>query len=175
MGVRPYEQPPEFTPENINTLFLLAQDFLCILGNNGSIQFFNPAFARKLGYRDEELLTKYLYDLLHPEDRTATHASTGQLSKFPVILPSYRYACKNGSYCYIQWSFQYKYERIYAIGTDMTDQRKSEAQLGHSEREQIDSYVKKQTDFIAHLCHEIRNPLTGIYGNLEIVEDDISN
>jgi signal transduction histidine kinase len=27
------------------------------------------------------------------------------------------------------------------------------------------------SEFIAHLCHEIRNPLSGIYGNLEITQD----
>jgi signal transduction histidine kinase len=37
--------------------------------------------------------------------------------------------------------------------------------------EVAESYQKKQTEFIDTICHEIRNPLNGIYGNLDIMSD----
>jgi len=63
------EQPPEFTSENLSTTFLLSQDFLCIQNIEGIVQFFNPAFSRVLGYSDDELLAKSVYEFLHPDDR----------------------------------------------------------------------------------------------------------
>jgi PAS domain S-box-containing protein len=169
------DPPPEFTPQNLNSLIALSQDFMCVLGKNGIIQFFNPHFVRMLGYSADDLLSRSLTDLLHAEDRNRGNFLDEMLGKCSVQLPSYRYACKNGSYRWIQWSCQFKDERIYAIGIDMTEQRINEAELTTSVQKRVEEYVKKQTDFIAHLCHEIRNPLTGIYSNLEAIEENISN
>jgi PAS domain S-box-containing protein len=169
------DQPPEFTPQNLNSLFALSQDFMCILGSDGSVQFFNPHFARILGYSNDELLTRTFNDLLHPDDRKEENFPANQFSKFPVMLATNRYICKDGSYRWIQWSCQFKNGRIYATGIDVTEQITCRGELIDSERKKLEDYTKRQTDFIAHLCHEIRNPLSGIYGNLETMEENVKN
>jgi len=175
------EQPPEFTSENLASIFLLSQDLMCIRGSNDNIQFLNPAFARVLGYGDDELLTKPLRSLLHPNDRArAMQQLKEEEKKFPVLQHSYRYRCKDGSYRWIQWSSQLKHDRNYTVGTDITEQKQVERKLIRTERksavtsahmEEAQIFVQKQSDFIAHLCHEIRNPLSGIYGNVEAIKE----
>jgi PAS domain S-box-containing protein len=169
------DQPPEFTPQNLNSLFTLSQDFMCILGSDGSVQFFNPHFARILGYSNDELLTRPFNDLLHPDDRKEKNFPANLFSKFPVMLATNRYICKDGSYRWIQWSCQFKNGRIYATGIDVTEQKAYQEPLIDTERKKLEDYVKKQTDFIAYLCHEIRNPLNGVYGNVMTIEEYTRN
>ena len=174
------QQPPNFTSENFNTIFLLSQDLFCIRGYDDTIQFFNPAFSRVLGYMDDELLAKHLGEFLHPDERiNEVKQRIDEQKKFPISQRVNRYRCKDGSYRLIQWSSQARGGRIYASGIDITEQKKMENKLIETERqnaivmahiEESKIYSRKQSDFIAHLCHEIRNPLQGIYGNLELIK-----
>ena len=93
-----------------------------------------------------------------------------------------RYRCKDGSYLSIRWSSQTKHNRIYAVGTDITRQKLAERNMQKKDKEMeselikskaIELYTKDQAEFIAHLCHEIRNPLSGIYGNIQIIEEKL--
>jgi PAS domain S-box-containing protein len=169
------EPPPEFTPQNLSSLIVLSQDFICILGTNGNIQFFNPHFARVLGYHTDELLNKPFNNLLHPVDKKFWNFPANKLDQFPTLLPGYRYVCKDGSYRWIQWNCQFKNGHIYASGVDITEQKIYQEQIIEEERKKVEDHVKKQTDFIAHLCHEIRNPLNGIFGSLEAIQENIRN
>lgn len=174
------EQPPDFTAENLGTIFALTQDLLCIRGSDDKIQFFNPTFSRVLGYADDELLNKPLRDFLHPDDRAKeAENSAEEQQKFPVLQRVYRYRRKDGSYRLIQWSSQWKHERIYASGIDITEQKQVGNKLIRSEHQgeiaalkvaQGAIYNEKQSDFIAHLCHEVRNPLSGIASSLEVMK-----
>jgi PAS domain S-box-containing protein len=177
------EQPPDFTAENLSTIFLLTQDLLCILGLDDNIQFFNPTFARVLGYKDDELLGVPLYSLLHPDDciRERNESLTAHL-KFPIAQRIYRYRHKDGSYRTIQWSSQMKHDRIYASGIDLTEQQESSEKLRKTQQkgglarlqmEQSRAYSQQLSEFIAHLCHEVRNPLTGINGSIEVMQEPV--
>jgi len=43
------------------------------------------------------------------------------------------------------------------------------AEIQRSRAQEAESYRRKQEDFIDRICHEIRNPLNGIFGNLELL------
>jgi PAS domain S-box-containing protein len=165
--------PQEITTESLTTLISLSQDFMCLLGKNGIIQFFNPHFVRVLGHSGDELLTKSINDLLHPEDKMKGSLLIEGYNKLPILLPSYRYACKGGFYRWIQWSCQFKKGCVFAVGIDVTEEKSSQEQLIYTEQKRLEDYFKRQTEFIAHLCHEIRNPLNGIYGNLVLIQENI--
>lgn len=178
-----HEQPPDFTAENLSTIFTLTQDLLCIRAEDDTIQFFNPTFSRVLGYKDDELLTKPLRDFLHPDDKyKESMQSFEEHQKFPIAQRIYRYRHKNGSYRLIQWSSQMKNGRIYASGIDITEQQQAIIKLNRIEQqnmisklkiEQAALYSQKQSHFIAHLCHELRIPLSGISSNVEVLQDHI--
>ncbi|MDF2867475.1 MAG: hypothetical protein K0S11_945 [Gammaproteobacteria bacterium] len=173
------EQPPEFSDDNLDTIFLLSQNFLCIRSKEGRIEFFNPAFSRVLGYTDDDLLANDYLDLLHPDDRKQEcEAIIPQLQKIPIVKHINRYRCNDGTYRLVEWSTQAKHDRIYAMGVDITAQKRAENKLIKSERaaaeiylQQAQHYSQKQTNFIANLCHELRNPLGGIHGSLDIIEE----
>lgn len=178
------DQPPEFTEKNLELLFLLAQDFLCIIGLDGKIQFFNPAFSRMLGYSDEELLNTSLIDLLHPADRFENHPLAKLNQKFPLHDLENRFLSKDGSYRLIRWSTKLKDTRIYSVGTDITDQRNAERRFETARKlkelnavrvKEAKINAQNQAEFIAHLCHEIRNPLSGSYSLIEVMRSYIQS
>jgi PAS domain S-box-containing protein len=175
------EQPPEFSDDNLDTIFLLSQNFLCIRSREGRIEFFNPAFSRVLGYTDDDLLANNYLDLLHPDDQKQERdIIIPQLQKIPIVKHINRYRCRDGTYRLVEWSTQAKHERIYAMGVDITAQKQVENKLIKSEQaaakihlQQAQHYSQKQSDFIANLCHELRNPLGGIQGSLDIIEQHL--
>ncbi len=167
------EQPPEFTSENLTAMFLLNESFQCICDLNGTLQFFNPAFSRVLGYSSDELLAKSTLDFLHPEDKAAQLLRNNDAS--PIHSYENRYLCKDGSYRIFQWNSYVKLHRIYKVGRDITEYRLIEqtARLAQQINDKILlqeslDHVEKQTRFISHTSHEIRNPASGIKGLLDI-------
>jgi PAS domain S-box-containing protein len=168
------EQPPEFTNENLDTIFLLSESFLCISDHTGgTLQFFNPAFSRVLGYSNDELLAKSAYNFLHPKDRAAQKHRGDE--KTPIHYFENRYQCADGSYVTIQWTSRIKGNRRYAVGSNITEYRQNEqaasvAQLMSDSNllKESQENARRQANFIAQLSHELRNPLSGISGLLDI-------
>jgi PAS domain S-box-containing protein len=176
------EQPPEFTEDNLETIFLLSESFLCI-SLTGIIQFFNPVFSRILGYTGDELLAQPSWKFLHPDDRKNFEVYLENKQKgFGVEQVQNRYCCKDGSYRFIQWSMQIKHNHIYAVGTDITEKQQLETDLALIKMKNMEirlyeyeRFTQQQTEFIAQLSHEIRNPLMGVYGFTEIILDNIKS
>ena len=171
------EQPPKFTEENLSTIFSLSESFLCITDAKGIIQFFNPTFPRILGYTDDELLTQSFFSFFHAENKPLLET---KLSKFEKPVPQNfesRYQCRDGAFRTIRWAAHPKHDRLYIMGTDITEQRYIEkeflsAQQGSilSRLQESEMFRVRQTDFIAQLSHEVRNPLSGLYGLTEALK-----
>jgi PAS domain S-box-containing protein len=177
------EQPPEFTAENLDTIFLLSESFICICSFNFTIEFFNPTFARLLGYTCDELLAQNYLDFFHPDDRQqAQQYLQSDQPVNPILNSETRFCCKNGTYRLIHWTSQIMHRRRYTVGVDITEKKEFEKNLIKVQEENIwlrlqesQSFNKQQTEFIAHLSHEVRNPLSGIYGEVEIIQEQISD
>ncbi|MCE3238542.1 MAG: hypothetical protein K0R24_1523 [Gammaproteobacteria bacterium] len=176
------EQPPEFTEENLDTIFLLSESFLCISSTKGILQFFNPAFSRVLGYNNDELLAKNAVDFLHPVDKEILVKQAEEKEEEKRIIHSCEnhYRCKDNSFRTIRWTSHIKHHRQYAVGTDITDQRQIEKEFLLAQQVDISrrlqeaaDYSVRQTEFIAQLSHEIRNPLSGIFGLVETLQEQI--
>jgi PAS domain S-box-containing protein len=172
------EQPPEFTNENLDTIFKLSESFLCISDTEGILQFFNPAFSRTLGYGSDTLLAKSAYDFLHPDDKAAQKHRGDEVT--PIHYYENRYRCADGSYRNFQWTSKIQNKRRYAVGADVTEHREAEkaARLALQRNHlyllaETKDHIDLQTNFISQLSHEIRNPLSGISGLLDICVQQI--
>jgi PAS domain S-box-containing protein len=174
------EQPPEFSDENLDTIFLLSESFLCISDLKNTLQFFNPSFSRVLGYSSDELLTRSMSDFLHPADRKESRLHARD--KTPFTSYENRYRCKDGSIRHIRWTTHTKHDRQYAVGNDITEQRRVEYEMKTADNNansrllnETRAYTNKQTDFISQLSHEIRNPLSGMMGLTEVCTDQMGS
>src|SRR6185369_9297885 len=131
----------------------LSMDMLCIVHLDGYFVRTNPAFEKVLGYPEEELRNRSVFDLMHPDDREAAVIEYGKLGAGePTKSLENRFRCKNGGYKWVAWSYYpVPEERIgYGVGRDISDVRRmTEALKSHAaELEQVN---RVKDEFLAIL------------------------
>jgi two-component system cell cycle sensor histidine kinase/response regulator CckA len=116
-------------------LFELSLDLLCVAGFDGRFKRLNPAFERTLGYTLDELLADPLVELVHEDDREATVAELDRIAHGNEAWFENRYRCKDGSYRWLQWKAAPALEEglFYAAARDVTERKRAEQFLQQSE------------------------------------------
>ena len=114
----------------LERLFDLSLDMLCVADFTGRFVRVNTAFERVLGYTREEMVSRPFADFIHPEDREVTE---GEMRKYresgkPSVEFENRYRHKDGSWKTISWNAVPVQEtgRVYAAARDITEQRRAE-------------------------------------------------
>lgn len=133
----------------LDNFFMLSLDMLCILDCDGRFKRVNPSFERVLGYSSPELLTKSLFNLLHPDDRVATEAMVHGLALDgqPVSIET-RCRCMDGSYKGLFWNLSADASRqlIYAAAHDVTRHREAE-----EAKRRTDKFLTSIVENIPHM------------------------
>jgi PAS domain S-box-containing protein len=110
----------------VDDIFDLSLDLLCVAGLDGYYKRVNPAFEHTLGYAAAELLSRPILDFVHPDDREPTAAMVGALSEGRHISDfENRYVRADGSVRWLQWNTRAMPEKglMYAAGRDVTENR----------------------------------------------------
>src|SRR6202165_3441803 len=113
-------------------LFDLAHDAFCVTGFDGYLKRANPAYARLLGYTQEELLARPWMDNFHPDDLEAVKAALAEVvAGNNVVGFECREVCADGSVRWFEWSTISRPEAgiAYAVGRDVTERRKANDEL----------------------------------------------
>ncbi len=121
----------------IDDVYDLSLDLLCILGVDGYLKRVNPAFERTLGYEAAELLSRPLLEFIHPDDRQAMEATIARLQTgHGAERFERRYVRFDGVTRWLEWSARPMVERglIYAAARDVTDSRMLMEELAMSRR-----------------------------------------
>lgn len=121
----------------IDDIYDLSPDLLCILDVDGYLKRVNPAFERVLGYPTAELLSRPLVSFVHPDDRARaqqmidTLPEAGGPTKFDI-----RYVGPDGETRWLEWSARPMVESglIYGAARDVTDSRRLLQELTDSRR-----------------------------------------
>ncbi|HWN69559.1 MAG TPA: PAS domain-containing protein, partial [Haliangium sp.] len=102
--------------------FELGLELMCVWGEGGRPAEVNPAFTQILGWSREELLSKNVRELIHPDDLAATFALGGQLVAGKVVQFENRHLTRDGGYKWISWSYTMDPldGAIYAAGRDVS-------------------------------------------------------
>lgn len=118
------------TDSELQRLFDLSLEMLCIAGTDGYFKRLNPAFEATLGYSLGELLSRPFIEFVHPEDREATLAEIRKLREgIPTVHFENRYRCKHGSHRWLAWTSMPQADGLlYCTALDVTEQKRA-AQL----------------------------------------------
>jgi PAS domain S-box-containing protein len=116
-------------------IFDMSLDLLCVVDADGHLRQVNPAFQTMLGYPGLELGSRRFADFIHPEDRARSRAAFDTLSDGNDLLEyENRWVLSDGSERWVQWSARADQGLIYAVGRDITERRRADAQLREAQR-----------------------------------------
>ncbi|UCG88580.1 MAG: PAS domain S-box protein [Gemmatimonadota bacterium] len=110
-------------------MFRLSPDLLAAGTFEEHLTRVNAAWGRRLGFTEEELLSKPFMSLVHPEDATLARAQlVGLRNGRPVQGAAIRMRCRDGSYRWISWNVDPPSADgvLNAVGRDITEHRQAQ-------------------------------------------------
>lgn len=152
--------------------FELSPDLLCIAGFDGYFKKINPAVSNLLGYSNEELMSKPITELVHPEDKELTILSQKTArSKGPLLNFENRYITSEGNVVWLSWtSLAVKEEQlIYAIAKNITHKKIFEEERNN----QLANLTKvnkdlKQMSYTT--SHDLRSPIGNLLSLINLID-----
>lgn len=147
------------SPADLERLFHLSLDLICVADMDAHFTRVNPAFTDVLGHSEEELLSRKFLEFVHPEDLAATLRQMDRLAAGARVIDfENRYRCRDGNWKWLAWRALPVVEdrTIYAVARDITQRKDLE-------------HIKDE--FVATVSHELRTPLTSIHASLRLLVD----
>src|SRR3954466_4715231 len=136
----------------VERIFDLSLDLLCIAGLDGYFKRVNPAFERTLGYTTQQLLSRPFLDFVHPDDRARSVEAMEMLERGEKLVQfENRYMCSDGSARWLQWSARPMPDEglLYAAARDGPAGRRPADELREPQR-----MVKTSRDELRLLANE---------------------
>ena len=160
---------------------ILAENVTDIISRNdlnGLTEYMSPAVFDVLGYRPEELVGQFRWDLADPESLADIQQALDRMRVDPlqsqVITARTRH--KDGHWVWLQTNARLVFEdgtpvAVISVSRDVTERVAIEAALQEAKTE-AESATRAKAEFLANVSHEIRTPMNGILGALHLLEDE---
>lgn len=123
--------------QNYSELFELSEDLICICSSESVLESVNPSFQRILGWVDEQVIGKSLFDFVEEKDRRNTRAKLGRLiSRSGSVSFTHRLLTSKNDYRTVEWvaTVVPTTGKVSAIGRDITDEIEKQQKLAISEK-----------------------------------------
>ncbi len=170
----------ERTSSRLSAVVNSSLDAVMVSDTEGRFMEFNPAAEEILGYSREEVIGEFMADLIVPPEMREAHTSgmarylkTGKpvfVNKGRIEITAQR---KDGSIIPVEMSVQREDNAegsvFIAFLRDISDRKKAEADLLTARDEALSSEEAKSA-FLAVMSHEMRTPLNGLIGTMELMK-----
>lgn len=150
--------------EQVQAMFDLARDMLCVARLDGSVALLNPAWEAITGHSTEVLLATPFLDYIHPEDRDEFRAQFVRLRDgVPVVGLAVRFRCADRTYRWLRFSANPRAGFAYAVARDITEQYEANQRVEHYQAAlrrnaaMIDASLMQATELLRqlHSLHRI--------------------
>ncbi len=153
LELRKAKKEVERQNEELEKIMNSSLDIICTVDRDGTFLSVNSACKKIWGYSPKELIGKNYMDFVYKEDRQRTKKSSeATFSGKKTLNFENRYLHKDGSLVSVMWSANWDNQDgiMYCIARDITEKKKIEHQLKHSEQ-RFRSLVQEGSDLIAIL------------------------
>jgi two-component system cell cycle sensor histidine kinase/response regulator CckA len=137
--------------EQFRALIENATDIIAILSADGTIGYVSPSVERMLGYRNEELEGRLVFDFVHSEDkRRIIETFENHIPALgATIFAEFRFRHKNGTYCILESASKNLLDHPAVAGIivncrDVSKRRQAEEALQRSHQE-LEQRVTERT------------------------------
>jgi len=144
-------------------LFERTPDLVCIVDKPGWFKKVNPAVIKTFGYTEEELFSRPVSALIHPEDKEITSRQRSRLlNNEPLLNFQNRYLTKSGEVVWLEWTSVYLPEKeiVFAIAKNITRRKHAEIEIEENYKKykelttHFKQHVEKDRQFFAVELHE---------------------
>src|SRR5690606_38118694 len=156
------------TEERYRAIVDTQSEMVCRFRPDGEILFVNGGYARARGTTPEALVGRSLWQFVAQEDGPAAQAMLDRLTpESPEVRIENRFETAEGMR-HTLWTNRAlafdehgRWTEAQSTGIDITDRKEAEEALREANR--------RQTEFLAVLGHELRNPLAPLSAGLELL------
>ena len=155
--------------EMVEAITELSPDIISVISPEGVLIFNSPAAEKIHGYKNEDLIGKNTFDLIHGDDRATVSEAMAVLLSQPGGTASvqYRYLNKDGSYAWMEATASNQIRNplirgIVSISREIGKRKMLEQELS--------SALRLRDDFISIVTHELKTPVTSIKLQLQIIQ-----
>ena len=162
------EEALKKSEEYFRMLIENTSDIITILDSNGMIQYESPSISSILGYGDEELIGREVFDLIHSEDHRKARGALHIAVENPGETESseVRFRHKDGSWrvlAAVGKAVINESVPVFVINSrDITDQKVMEEELISSRK------LESLGVLAGGIAHDFNNLLTGVMGNINL-------
>lgn len=148
---------------DLEKFYNYSLDLFSIQRMDGTVISVNPSFERILGWKEEELLGKNPFHLLHPEDQETI---VQEFQKLDGGIPRYsiknRCRCADGTYKYFAWTGFPDIESglVYITGRDITETIESNRKISQLATELKDANDKLFEQASTDSLTKLKSPLS---------------
>lgn len=160
--------------EELNHFFSLSPDVLCIASEDCYFRKINPAMVKIMEYTEAELLSTYIPEFVHPEDRGMYLSGFKEShDEFQPLIFENRFLTKSGKTVWFEWQMiPLKSEGlIYAVAKDIT-QKKGMDEEKKQLIEALTNNNRELKQFSYITSHNLRAPLTNMLSVFELLNEN---